>query len=314
MNVFAKIFAQIFDSSIASDYVVRHVFMDLLVLADRDGVVDMTLDAISRRTNVPEQIIAHAIQELMKPDRRSRSHEEQGRRIIPLDSHRDWGWQIVNFEHYRAIRDEESRKTYFRDYKRKYRQSKQSTSSPQCPHDVLDSPTMSTEGEGELEGEEEREGEKKTAAHVLDKAPLRSLDDHERLPVAHAAYQVSAQMDHVDIGRAVAERCRITSWRVREAIEAQAKLELADGRTVEDVEAEMSGAWEAYQRAGPTFGAEKFFGEGMWRDSKTWRQKGNGNGNRDPKGYAAALRELDLEEERDQARANQHGNFPPGHS
>ena len=30
MNVFAKIFAQIFDSSIAGDYMVRHIFMDLL--------------------------------------------------------------------------------------------------------------------------------------------------------------------------------------------------------------------------------------------------------------------------------------------
>lgn len=157
MNVFAKIFAQIFDSSIAGDYVVRHVFMDLLVLADRDGVVDMTLDAISRRTNVPEDLIAHAIEELSKPDNKSRSPIEGGRRLVPLDSHRDWGWQIVNFDHYRAIRDEESRKTYFRDYKRKYRKSKTDTKSPQCPHEVLDSPKMSTQGEGELEGDREVE-------------------------------------------------------------------------------------------------------------------------------------------------------------
>src|ERR1700677_5009256 len=107
MNVFAKIFAQIFDSSIAGDYVVRHVFMDLLVLADRDGVVDMTLDAISRRTNVPENLVQHAITELMKPDRKSRSHQVDGCRIVALDSHRDWGWQIVNYEHYRNIKDEE---------------------------------------------------------------------------------------------------------------------------------------------------------------------------------------------------------------
>jgi hypothetical protein len=151
VNVFAKIFAQIFDSSIAGDYAVRHVFMDLLVLADRDGVVDMTLDAISRRTNVPEEMVAHAIAELMKPDRKSRSHEEGGKRLVALDSHRDWGWQIVNFEHYRAIRDEESRKTYFRDYKRQYRKGKASTESPQLSTLVLDSQQMSTEGEGEAE-------------------------------------------------------------------------------------------------------------------------------------------------------------------
>src|ERR1700679_63159 len=106
MNVFAKIFSQIFDSSISTDYVVRHVFMDLLVLADREGVVDMTLDAISRRTNVPEKIVKHCITELLKSDPKSRSHEEEGRRIVPLDSHRDWGWQMVNYDNSPRIREE----------------------------------------------------------------------------------------------------------------------------------------------------------------------------------------------------------------
>jgi hypothetical protein len=145
MNVFAKIFAQIFDSSIAADYVVRHIFMDLIVLADRDGVVDMTPDAIARRTNVPKKMILHAIKELMKPDGDSRSHEESGKRLVPLDSHREWGWQIVNFEHYRAIRDEESRRAYFRDKKREYRSRNGKSTS------VLDSPTLSTQEEADTE-------------------------------------------------------------------------------------------------------------------------------------------------------------------
>jgi hypothetical protein len=163
MNVFAKIFSQIFDSSISSDHVVRHVFMDLLVLADRDGVVDMTLDAISRRTNVPEEMVAHAIAELMKDDRKSRSHEEGGRRLIPIDSHRDWGWQIVNYEHYRNIRDEEARRTYFRDKQREHR----AKTTPPLSNVVKDNTTPSnliTQGEGEGEGEEERDREREKRA------------------------------------------------------------------------------------------------------------------------------------------------------
>jgi hypothetical protein len=157
MNVFAKIFAQIFDSSIAADYVVRHVFMDMLVLADRDGVVDMTLDAISRRTNVPEQMVAHAIAELMKDDRSSRSHEEDGRRLIPIDSHRDWGWQIVNYEHYRNIRDEEARRTYFRDKQREQRaKSKPKVKRQTLSNSVKDNTTVSkkvTQGEADIDTE-----------------------------------------------------------------------------------------------------------------------------------------------------------------
>ena len=129
MSVFAKIFSQIFDSSISSDYIVRHTFMDLLVLADRDGVVDMTTDAISRRTNVPEEMIVHAIAKLAAPDAQSRSHEEDGCRLVPIDSHRSWGWQIVNYEHYRNLRDEEARRAYFRDAKREQR-SKKCAESP----------------------------------------------------------------------------------------------------------------------------------------------------------------------------------------
>ena len=139
--MFAKIFSQIFDSSIARDYVVRHVFMDFLVLADRDGVVDMTIDAISRRTNVPEPLIVHALGELTRPDESSRSKEEKGCRLAPLDSHRDWGWQIVNYEHYRNLVDEESRRAYFRDKKREQRQK--FSKKAKTVKDVRDSPTLS---------------------------------------------------------------------------------------------------------------------------------------------------------------------------
>ena len=154
--MFAKIFSQIFDSSISADYMTRHIFMDLLVLADRDGVVDMTTDAIARRTNVPEEMIVRAIAQLVRPDPRSRSQEEDGCRLVAIDSHRDWGWQIVNYEHYRNIRDEEARRTYFRDKKREQRSNK-TAPSPKPSNRVQDSPTNSTQGEGELEGNGEKE-------------------------------------------------------------------------------------------------------------------------------------------------------------
>ena len=119
--MFAKVFAQIFDSSISEDYMVRHIFMDLLVLADQEGIVDMTITAISRRTNVPPEIISRAIERLMENDSTSRSDAEEGRRLGRLDSHRNWGWYIVNWDKYRNMRDEEARKSYFREYQRKRR-------------------------------------------------------------------------------------------------------------------------------------------------------------------------------------------------
>lgn len=122
VDMYAKIFSQIFDSSIAEDYEVRHVFEDLLKLADMEGVVDMTMEAIARRTNVPFEKVRRGIEKLMESDPGSRSKEAEGRRLVPLDSNRGWGWIIVNYTHYRSLLDEESRRKYFRDAKRKQRE------------------------------------------------------------------------------------------------------------------------------------------------------------------------------------------------
>lgn len=106
--MFGKIFTQIFDSSLADNPQTRWVFMDLLVLADQNGVVDMTREAISRRTNVPLKIVATAMKELESPDTRSRSNDFEGVRLKRLDDHRDWGWVIVNYSKYRAIANAEA--------------------------------------------------------------------------------------------------------------------------------------------------------------------------------------------------------------
>lgn len=119
--MYAKVFSQIFTSSIAKDRVVRYGFMDLLVLADRDGVVDMTPEAIARVTNVPEEIVLSYLAELQKPDTRSRTPDEDGCRIVLLEGHRDWGWSIVNYSRYRDLNNDEARREYFREAQRKRR-------------------------------------------------------------------------------------------------------------------------------------------------------------------------------------------------
>jgi hypothetical protein len=119
--MYAKLFLQIFDSSIAEDYQVRLVFEDMLVLAEMDGCVDMTPEAIARRTNVPLEIVKRGITELSKPDRRSRSKAHEGRRLMPIDPERDWGWRIVNYQKYREIQNEEARRSTWRKSKAKAR-------------------------------------------------------------------------------------------------------------------------------------------------------------------------------------------------
>ena len=185
--MFAKVFGQIFDSSVAEDYLVRLVFEDFLVLADKLGVVDMTPQAVSRRTNVPLEIVQRGILVLSSPDPESRSQGEEGRRLVLIDSHRSWGWQIVNYEHYRNLRDEESRRAYFRDAKREQR-SKKCAESPAASNAVKDSPTMSTQAEAEAEAEaEEQKPSRAKAARGKLSAECLTLYQAYPLHVAPAA-------------------------------------------------------------------------------------------------------------------------------
>jgi len=175
--MFAKIFEQIFDSSIAENYTTRHVFMDLLVLADSEGAVDMTHQAISRRTNVPLEIVQSAITELLAPDPASRSPGNEGRRLEPLEASRQWGWRIINYSHYRSLLDEESRRAYFRDYRRRERAEKanvQRVQSVQKRSKRFKKVTHAEEeGDAEAKASQERERDADWPTRIKDAYPRK---------------------------------------------------------------------------------------------------------------------------------------------
>jgi hypothetical protein len=121
--MYAKMFASMFDGSLVSTgpWEALVTFQQLIILADREGWVDMTLHAISRRTGIPIDILEKGIPRLLEPDAHSRSEAEGGRRIIPIDERRPWGWKIVNYQHYRQIRTAEDRREYMKEYQRQRR-------------------------------------------------------------------------------------------------------------------------------------------------------------------------------------------------
>lgn len=170
--MFAKVFTQILESSLAEDYKTRLVFEDLLKLCDIDGVVDMTHEAIARRTNVPLKIVRHAIEELEKPDPRSRTTTHEGRRIVRLDETRDWGWLIVNHGYYRNLASEEQRRLRTKARTRKWRenndlQSGDATVTP-CDADVTLSDGCDAKQKQKEEAEAEAEAEAFKKFHSLE--------------------------------------------------------------------------------------------------------------------------------------------------
>lgn len=116
--MFTKIFQSIYDGSLRKDWKALVTFQQMLVLADREGYVDMTPDAITSRTTIPREIIDHGLRELSEPDKESRSQEFDGRRLVLINPVRSWGWIIVNFRDYRDIVSQDDLRAYWRGQKK----------------------------------------------------------------------------------------------------------------------------------------------------------------------------------------------------
>lgn len=133
--MYGKVFRQMYKGTLAmvGPWEAVVTFQQLIILAERDGIVDMTADAISRETTIPVEIIKKGIEALEKPDPESRSPDEEGRRIVRLADNRSWGWKIVNKEKYDKIKSDEDRREYQRQYWREKRSPnapKKETSTP----------------------------------------------------------------------------------------------------------------------------------------------------------------------------------------
>lgn len=133
-------FKSIFDGSLYGQFEPTVVFMAMLVIAEREGIVDMTPEAIAARCGYPLNIVLRGIAELEKPDPRSRTPDEDGRRIIRLEEGRDWGWRLTNYEKYEKIRSAEERREYFRLKKKEQRAKIKASEMSTSVHTVHQSP------------------------------------------------------------------------------------------------------------------------------------------------------------------------------
>lgn len=127
---YGKIHAQFFDSSVnETDPMTRLAFIGMIVLSDRQGRLDLTPESLARRLNLDLDTVQRALVVLASPDAGSRSPEHEGRRIVPIDPVRSWGWFVVNKEQYRtADTNDNDVRADARERKRSQRE-RESTSS-----------------------------------------------------------------------------------------------------------------------------------------------------------------------------------------
>ena len=152
--MYAKIFTSLYQGTLRGNSHCILVFTNLLAHADRDGIVDIHPRAIAEEVGLTREQVQAAIDELEAPDPESRSPDEQGRRITRVDAHRAWGWLVVNYAKYRAIRSEDDRREQNREAQARWR-AKQADNKPSKPSisNVSRASAGSAQGDGEGEGE-----------------------------------------------------------------------------------------------------------------------------------------------------------------
>lgn len=153
--MYAKLFSSLYQGTLRGRSNEILVFTNLLAHCDKEGYVDKHFRAIAEETGITQDDVKTAIAILEQPDEESRSPEAEGRRIVRIDDHRAWGWQVVNFLKYRGIRDEEARRETWRKSTAKRRARQQvSTVVNTCPPESTHTDTHTDTNTQEREREE----------------------------------------------------------------------------------------------------------------------------------------------------------------
>jgi len=150
MHMYGKVFASLYQGTLRGKAHEILVFTNMLACADKEGCVDKHFRAIADEVGLTVDEVKAAIEVLESPDSESRSPEKDGRRIIRINDHRAWGWEIVNYGKYRAIRNDEERREQNRLAQEKWRNRNQR--KPSVSSDNQDKPMEREKEKGDGEG------------------------------------------------------------------------------------------------------------------------------------------------------------------
>lgn len=143
-DTYTKLFSSITESTVWGEpYATRIVWVTMLAMADASGNVYGAIPGLARRANVTLNEVETALHSFTSPDPYSRTKDDDGRRIEEIDG----GWRLINHGKYGAIRNEDERRAYKREWDRQNRPSGHQRSAQSD-----DSPTQSDNGPAKPDG------------------------------------------------------------------------------------------------------------------------------------------------------------------
>lgn len=156
--MYVKLFSSIYQGTLRGNSHGLLVFTNLLAHADKEGFVDIHPRAISEEVGLTVDAVRTALLMLEATDPESRTADLDGRRIVRLDEHRAWGWQIVNYVKYREIKNADDRRQQNREAQARFRQKHKQSSAPVSTNNHLSAASAHAEEDAEVHTEERKTG------------------------------------------------------------------------------------------------------------------------------------------------------------
>jgi|WetSurMetagenome_2_1015567.scaffolds.fasta_scaffold39613_4 hypothetical protein len=116
--MYGKFFASTFTGSMFGAGPVVFALWGYVIATAVDGVVELNPSFVSAILGTTPADVSEALAILCGPDASSRSAAEDGRRLVHEGAYQ---YRVVNHAHYRSIRNEEDRRVYNREAKRRQR-------------------------------------------------------------------------------------------------------------------------------------------------------------------------------------------------
>jgi hypothetical protein len=132
----------------------RLLFITLLAIADRDGVVYGSKAGLARIANIEPALADSAFSRLQEPDPdssdRMRNPDSEGRRIEEVPG----GFKLINFDYYRGLRNDDDRREQNRQAQERWRNKQSGGVSQDKPASArVSQPKPISEAEAEAEAE-----------------------------------------------------------------------------------------------------------------------------------------------------------------
>lgn len=117
--MFGKVFASMYEGSMMGQGPETFaVWTYIIANSDLEGFIELNPKIIGFKIGMSEGAVAEVLDKFLEPDSRSRTKEQQGRKLEKLG---EYLYRIINYEKYRAMRNAEVRRESNRVASAKYR-------------------------------------------------------------------------------------------------------------------------------------------------------------------------------------------------